>query len=255
MMHGLNTYDYGARQYSPILPMWDRVDPLAEKYYNVSPYAYCMNDPVNYVDPDGKVVRPYGEKALSIIKNTLPQDARDYIKLTDNGVLDTNLMRQYEGDSDNFRSLMTLASNQMEISVTTLQETQYISNGKIFKEKFRQVEFLDDLIDKNFNSCSGNTTGECANLGVTYMPSNGKVGKSDAKDPNSIHININPSLSPIGAAEAFSHEGYGHALIYVETEGDRDRAVHHFVGTKESNRELIDKSIRARKETVKNMGL
>ena len=40
-LHGLNTYDYGARQYAPLLPMWDRVDPLAEKYYGVSPYAYC----------------------------------------------------------------------------------------------------------------------------------------------------------------------------------------------------------------------
>ncbi len=34
-LHGLNTYDYGARQYAPLLPMWDRVDPLAEKYYGV----------------------------------------------------------------------------------------------------------------------------------------------------------------------------------------------------------------------------
>ena len=54
MMHGLNTYDYGARQYYPLFAQWDRVDPLCEKYYNVSPYAYCLNNPVNYVDPDGK---------------------------------------------------------------------------------------------------------------------------------------------------------------------------------------------------------
>ena len=53
-MHGLNTYDYGARQYDPILCRWDRVDPLAEKYYGISPYAYCENDPVNAIDPDGK---------------------------------------------------------------------------------------------------------------------------------------------------------------------------------------------------------
>ncbi len=53
-LHGLNTYDYGARQYAPLLPLWDRVDPLAEKYYGVSPYAYCANNPVIFVDPDGR---------------------------------------------------------------------------------------------------------------------------------------------------------------------------------------------------------
>lgn len=53
MMYGLNSYDYGARRYYSAIPMWDRVDPLAEKYYNVSPYAYCHNNPVNTVDPDG----------------------------------------------------------------------------------------------------------------------------------------------------------------------------------------------------------
>ena len=54
MMHGLNTYDYGARQYYPVLPIWDRVDPLAEKYYPYSPYMYCLGNPVNVIDPDGK---------------------------------------------------------------------------------------------------------------------------------------------------------------------------------------------------------
>ncbi len=54
LMHGLNTYDYGARQHDPILARWDRIDPLCEKYYNVSPYAYCANNPVIIVDPDGR---------------------------------------------------------------------------------------------------------------------------------------------------------------------------------------------------------
>jgi RHS repeat-associated protein len=54
MMHGLNTYDYGARQYYPLLPMWDRVDPLAEDNPGVSPYMYCAGDPVNKFDPDGR---------------------------------------------------------------------------------------------------------------------------------------------------------------------------------------------------------
>ena len=53
VMHGLNTYDYGARQYYPVLPIWDRVDPLAEENYHVTPYMYCHVNPVNRVDPDG----------------------------------------------------------------------------------------------------------------------------------------------------------------------------------------------------------
>ena len=55
-VHGLNWYDYGARQYDPILARWDRIDPLAEKYYHISPYAYCAGDPVNAVDSDGRAI-------------------------------------------------------------------------------------------------------------------------------------------------------------------------------------------------------
>ena len=33
------------------------MDPLAEKYYHLSPYAYCAGDPVNLVDPDGRKIR------------------------------------------------------------------------------------------------------------------------------------------------------------------------------------------------------
>lgn len=52
-MHGLDTYDYGARQYNPITAHWDRVDPLCEEYYSMSPYNYCGNNPISFVDPDG----------------------------------------------------------------------------------------------------------------------------------------------------------------------------------------------------------
>jgi len=58
-MHGLDTYDYGARQYNPILGRWDRMDPLCEKYYAISPYAYCGNNPINRIDPDGREIWIY----------------------------------------------------------------------------------------------------------------------------------------------------------------------------------------------------
>lgn len=53
-MHGRNAYDYGARFYDPLLPTWDRMDPLCEKYYHISPYAYCKNNPVNRIDLNGE---------------------------------------------------------------------------------------------------------------------------------------------------------------------------------------------------------
>lgn len=53
MMHGLNTYDYGARQYNPIVPSWDRIDPLCELFRGISPYAYCQNNPIVLVDVNG----------------------------------------------------------------------------------------------------------------------------------------------------------------------------------------------------------
>lgn len=33
------------------------IDPLAEKHYNWSPYAYVLNNPVRYTDPDGRLER------------------------------------------------------------------------------------------------------------------------------------------------------------------------------------------------------
>ena len=53
-MYGLDWYDYGARHYDAALGRWMCMDPLTEKYYDVSPYVYCHNNSVNRMDPDGK---------------------------------------------------------------------------------------------------------------------------------------------------------------------------------------------------------
>lgn len=44
---------FGERFYSSDIQRWTTPDPLAEKYYDLSPYAFCNNNPINFVDPDG----------------------------------------------------------------------------------------------------------------------------------------------------------------------------------------------------------
>ncbi|MDD3404761.1 MAG: matrixin family metalloprotease, partial [Paludibacteraceae bacterium] len=56
-MHGYDEYDYGWRGLYPAIGRFTTIDPLAEKYYDVSPYAYCANNPIMLVDPDGRDYR------------------------------------------------------------------------------------------------------------------------------------------------------------------------------------------------------
>ena len=61
---GLNWYDYGARWYDAGTGRFTAVDPMAKDLYSCSPYAYCVNNPIFYIDPNGKKPRIYVETQM-----------------------------------------------------------------------------------------------------------------------------------------------------------------------------------------------
>ena len=57
---GRNSYDFGARNLAA--NAWTTPDPLAEKFYPISPYSYCGGDPINNIDL-------WGMETLALSKN------------------------------------------------------------------------------------------------------------------------------------------------------------------------------------------
>ena len=57
--------DYEARMYQADLGRWFNIDPLAEKNHLESPFVYVHNNPLKYIDPDGK------DGVISITGNTI----------------------------------------------------------------------------------------------------------------------------------------------------------------------------------------
>jgi len=52
-IHGLDWYDHGARMYDAARGSWDRMDPFYGKYYPLSPYLYCGDNPILFKDNNG----------------------------------------------------------------------------------------------------------------------------------------------------------------------------------------------------------
>ena len=58
---GIPLLDFAARMYNPAIARWTAADPLSEKYYGISPYVYCLGNPIVNIDVKGDSVRVYIE--------------------------------------------------------------------------------------------------------------------------------------------------------------------------------------------------
>ena len=101
--NGLDAYDFGARMYFADRAQWMTMDPLCEKYYSVSPYAYCANNPVMLVDPEGKDVYTISE--TGIIMRESENDKVDLLVSNDGmnmAMFSLGFIEQFTSDRDDY---------------------------------------------------------------------------------------------------------------------------------------------------------
>ena len=199
-------YYYGARYYEPKLSLWMSVDPLEEKYYNSSSYAYCNNNPIRFIDPDGRIVIASDENAKRNIINTLSDAEAKYVQFDKNGVLNHRLLSKYEGSSDNFSALKTLLESSTNYLFNVSDKD---INGKAFFEKGTNRDYPNNYL-----------------YGITNLPN----AENDPSPDENVYIFTASFLDERTQARNTAHEGYGHAYFYELSKKDPSINPNHTLG-------------------------
>ena len=183
--------------YTSAQAIWLSVNPLADKYPGVSPYAYCAWNPIKNIDPDGRIAIAANPNAQTRLLSTLSCAERKYVSFDSNGKINAMILNQCESESHNMTALKALA-NSIDITYNFLVQN---------------------------TSTSGETSGEAMVKagGVTEMY--GMV-KDASPDPSVVNIISGSHLSGKDAAENMAHEAFVHAYLY-ETNGHNSIAAGH----------------------------
>ena len=130
-MHGLDEYDNEARWYYPAICRTTTMDPLAEKYYSTSPYAWCGNNSVNMMDPDGMEIHIIGENdSVTVYNINTTYDGSDIFTASIYDELNT--LDAMLSNTDFISSLVN-SPNIYKVSPTnsTIEETYTFVNNTI----------------------------------------------------------------------------------------------------------------------------
>ena len=128
------------------------IDPLAEKYYHLSPYAYCAGDPVNLIDPDGMKLRITGVQQNTTLE-LLSELFGSELKLEDDFVTITVEPEKYNKKSKLIAEIINNENIIVELWTTDGKFTEdgtpfcggvFIGNKtKDFKELFKYAKSIN----------------------------------------------------------------------------------------------------------------
>ena len=94
-MYGWNMQDHEARWYDPVVGRWMVTDPLQEKYASFSTYYYANNNPLLFIDFNGKD----GVRIVDEDNKTLTIKADYFVITTAQQYRDNNIINVFKGYS------------------------------------------------------------------------------------------------------------------------------------------------------------
>ena len=145
---GLNWYDHGARHNDAAIGRWHCIDKNAEKYYGISPYAYCGGDPVNFGDYDGESIYMVTKSGKILMLLPTNDEFDDLIG--------------WDGN-DNLQYIQTTDQS----TITSLYKSK--TNGKANKDNYalsespeakKLFEFFADVTDNEWTLSAFNNNGK-----------------------------------------------------------------------------------------------
>ena len=195
----------------PLTMRFTTLDPLAASYPSLSPYAYCANNPVNYIDPDGKQISGYTrgdalefQKDINtVLSNDKFSEFRKLLVVDDSGVFQK--VENYESvlpsqteDEKAFTSMLVDAINSPEMHTVEYVEGHASEKGsKLFVDEWNSsspVQLAEsNILPESVISGYGD--------GATF-PVNGK-------DSYSLVVK---NKAPIERAVITFHEVFGHGI-------------------------------------------
>jgi RHS repeat-associated protein len=211
---------FGARYYGSRIGRFTTVDPVYTWQENLldpqrwNRYAYARNNPLRYVDPDGRTIRVADAGALALIQSTLPANLRSAVSLTKEGTIDAKALSSVQSSDANFRDLSALASHSGTVDVSTSAKATYKdASGNTKSDSF----FYDSGADL---AKYGLPPTPNLFLGVTLTPGDGS-NPHDTSRLRSMSGNLEvilantPGVPAREMQKTTAHELFGHALPYL----------------------------------------
>lgn len=168
----LQTYEYGARQYNSQIGRWNGVDPLAAKYFSISPFAYVANNPVKFVDPDGRVIMD------ASIKQTYPHFYNYVNNQLGNFFLGSpailNALSKYSVgalDPATIKHAMSQGNgpNVIVADMAYGHEGEFVAETNTIKLSSRLVGLFNDVMSGNVKTTPNAKTGMAIALTSTFI--------------------------------------------------------------------------------------